>query len=48
MRYSAGTVEGIFLNRPNRFAAQVRIGEKEETVHVKNTGRCCEKYRPLP
>lgn len=46
MRYSAGTVEGIFLNRPNRFAAQVRIGEKEETVHVKNTGRCRELLIP--
>ena len=35
-------VPGIFLRRPNRFIAQVRIGGAEETVHVKNTGRCRE------
>lgn len=35
-------VEGIFLKRPNRFIAQVLIDGKEETVHVKNTGRCRE------
>lgn len=35
-------VKGQFLERPNRFAARVRIGDREETVHVKNTGRCRE------
>ncbi len=35
-------VEGVFLHRPNRFLAQVLIEGKEETVHVKNTGRCAE------
>lgn len=35
-------IEGIFLSRPNRFVAKVKIGETEETVHVKNTGRCKE------
>lgn len=35
-------IEGIFLSRPNRFIAKVKIGETEETVHVKNTGRCKE------
>ena len=35
-------VPGTFLRRPNRFIAQVRIGGVEETVHVKNTGRCRE------
>ena len=35
-------VEGIFLDRPNRFIAKVLIDGKEETVHVKNTGRCRE------
>lgn len=35
-------VEGTFLERPNRFLAKVIIGEQEETVHVKNTGRCRE------
>lgn len=36
------TIQGIFLKRPNRFVAQVLIDGKEETVHVKNTGRCKE------
>lgn len=35
-------VEAIFLKRPNRFIAQVLIDGIEETVHVKNTGRCKE------
>lgn len=34
--------EGIFLDRPNRFIANVLINEKKEKVHVKNTGRCKE------
>ncbi|MGI6630981.1 MAG: DNA/RNA nuclease SfsA [Bacillota bacterium] len=37
---------GIFLNRPNRFIAQVLVEGKTETVHVKNTGRCRELLRP--
>ena len=39
-------VPGIFLDRPNRFIAHVRIGGKTETVHVKNTGRCRELLPP--
>lgn len=35
-------VEGIFAERPNRFIAKVWIDGREETVHVKNTGRCRE------
>ena len=35
-------VEGTFLERPNRFIAKVLVKGKEETVHVKNTGRCRE------
>lgn len=35
-------VEGIFLERPNRFIAKVLIEDQLETVHVKNTGRCKE------
>lgn len=31
-----------FICRPNRFIAKVLIGGSEETVHVKNTGRCRE------
>ena len=36
---------GVFLNRPNRFIAQVEIDGKTETCHVKNTGRCRELLR---
>lgn len=35
-------VEGIFLARPNRFIAHVRIDGETEICHVKNTGRCRE------
>ena len=31
-----------FISRPNRFIAKVLINGSEETVHVKNTGRCRE------
>lgn len=34
--------EGRFINRPNRFVAEVEIDGKTEIVHVKNTGRCRE------
>ena len=37
---------GVFLARPNRFVARVEIGGAEETVHVKNTGRCRELLVP--
>lgn len=39
-------IEGTFLKRPNRFIAQVIVNGKEETVHVKNTGRCKELLIP--
>lgn len=39
-------IPGIFLSRPNRFIAKVDIGGQEETVHVKNTGRCRELLTP--
>jgi len=35
-------VEGIFLERPNRFVAHVEIEGQVEVCHVKNTGRCRE------
>ena len=35
-----------FLARPNRFLALVELEGKEETVHVKNTGRCRELLLP--
>ena len=36
----------VFLTRPNRFVARVLIDGGEETVHVKNTGRCKELLVP--
>ena len=41
MRYP-NMVSGVFVSRPNRFIAKVIIDGNEETVHVKNTGRCRE------
>lgn len=41
MKYKR-VVSGVFLERPNRFIANVLIDGREETVHVKNTGRCRE------
>ena len=35
-------IPGIFLSRPNRFIAHVKIDGQTEVVHVKNTGRCRE------
>lgn len=44
MKYK-NVVKAQFLNRPNRFIAEVLINEKPEVVHVKNTGRCKEILR---
>ncbi|NLW22715.1 MAG: DNA/RNA nuclease SfsA [Tissierellia bacterium] len=41
MKYD-NVIEAIFINRPNRFVANVLIDGKLEKVHVKNTGRCKE------
>ena len=41
MKYDNAT-RAIFLNRPNRFIAEVDIDGHKEIVHVKNTGRCRE------
>ena len=35
-------IKGEFISRPNRFIAKVKIESEEQTVHVKNTGRCKE------
>lgn len=35
-----------FINRPNRFIAEVEVNGKKEIVHVKNTGRCRELLIP--
>ena len=39
-------IEGIFINRPNRFIAICEIGGIKEVCHVKNTGRCRELLIP--
>lgn len=39
-------VSGRFIHRVNRFVAQVWVAGQEETVHVKNTGRCTELLLP--
>ena len=40
------TKEAVFLERPNRFCANVLIDNVPEEVHVKNTGRCKELLIP--
>ena len=45
MRYNSA-VPAVFLSRPNRFVARVLLGGREETVHVKNTGRLRELLVP--
>ncbi len=45
MKYK-NIVKAKFLSRPNRFIAQVEVDNREETVHVKNTGRCRELLVP--
>lgn len=41
MKYKNIT-EGRFISRPNRFISKVMVENTEQTVHVKNTGRCRE------
>lgn len=38
--------KGVFIDRPNRFIAHVKLNGICETVHVKNTGRCKELLLP--
>lgn len=46
MKYNH-VVSATFLSRPNRFIARVCLFDgREETVHVKNTGRCKELLIP--
>ena len=45
MRYQE-VEDAVFLRRPNRFTATVLLRGREETVHVKNTGRCRELLLP--
>ncbi|MBP3493790.1 MAG: DNA/RNA nuclease SfsA [Oscillospiraceae bacterium] len=37
---------GIFISRPNRFIAYIKIDGEEVVCHVKNTGRCRELLVP--
>ncbi len=41
MKYDS-IVKGEFIDRPNRFIANVLVNGKTELCHVKNTGRCKE------
>lgn len=41
MKYN-NIIKGEFIDRPNRFIANVMIDNKVEVCHVKNTGRCKE------
>ena len=45
MRYK-GIVSGIFIDRPNRFIANIWVNGERESVHVRNTGRCKEILIP--
>ncbi len=45
MKYS-NIKQAVFLNRPNRFIAFVRLNGTEVVCHVKNTGRCRELLVP--
>lgn len=38
--------KAVFLNRPNRFIAEIEIDGNTEICHVKNTGRCRELLLP--
>lgn len=45
MKYK-NIVKASFIDRPNRFTANVKISGEQNTVHVKNTGRCKELLIP--
>ncbi len=45
MRYQSVT-RAVFVSRPNRFVAVVKLDGQETKVHVKNTGRCKELLVP--
>lgn len=45
MKYN-NIVEGVYLDRPNRFIANILIDGKPEKAHIKNTGRCRELLLP--
>ena len=45
MKYTK-VIKAKFITRPNRFIAHCSVDGKQETVHVKNTGRCRELLLP--
>lgn len=45
-KYDGNFIEGIFLNRPNRFIGEVKVGDEVLICHVKNTGRMREILVP--
>lgn len=45
MKYS-NIISGTFVDRPNRFIANIKIDGRVEVCHVKNTGRCRELLLP--
>lgn len=45
MRYN-NVKKAVFLERPNRFIAYVRLDEETVKCHVRNTGRCRELLIP--
>jgi sugar fermentation stimulation protein A len=45
MKYE-NIISATFLSRPNRFIAHIKVNDKEEICHVKNTGRCKELLLP--
>jgi sugar fermentation stimulation protein A len=39
LRFGSDIVDGIFLERPNRYLAHVKVGDKEVLAHVPDPGR---------
>ena len=39
MKFGEKIVEGIFLERPNRYLARVKVDGKEALAHVPDPGR---------
>lgn len=46
MKYTQPIIKGRFIQRINRFIATVDVNGTNESVHVKNTGRCRELFVP--
>ncbi len=40
------TTQAVFVDRPNRFIANILLDGRPEGCHVKNTGRCGELFLP--